>query len=81
MSPGDRETLPFLPGNSTLIERIALGHHATVNDPLVAFLRPQIRGEPSWHDLLAAGHDALGRVGAEITIERPRRRVKRRVRP
>jgi hypothetical protein len=68
MSPDDREGLPFLPGNSALIERIAIGHHVAVNDPdpLVALLPPQGRGELTWFDLLTVGRKTLERVSFEI---------------
>ena len=61
-----RNALPFLPGKSALIERVAQRHHASADsDPSIGLLR-QDHGWPSWKEILEAGFVGLERTGVEI---------------
>ena len=64
-----RENLPFFPGTSVLIKRIAEQHHVLLNDPLVMSLRPDLKGEQTWAELLEVSEVAIRQVGEEIGLQ------------
>jgi hypothetical protein len=65
MTLANIDALPFLPGVSAIVDRVAHRHDENLSDPVILAMRPAQTG-PSWAELLRAGQAALESVGREI---------------